>query len=251
MAIQSFNCPRCGVPNAHGVRFCSNCGLQFTPRQPLPNAQKNKSSLYIVLAILGGFFMMCVLCGVIGNLSKNKNDAAVSSTSANLAAIPTASPTPTPPPTFAELRTRAEDFLKIKPENLEYADVERIDDTRLALQNLSKEDKNYKEAQLLTKKLIDRTAPVAAEKFLLGDKPKSSSYDGRVQPAVDYLRANLNDYDSCEFVNWYQVVKTTYEKKPAWGVKLRLRAKNAFGAFIVKDVFFYIRQNQVVGVEGL
>ena len=90
-----------------------------------------------------------------------------------------------------------------------------------------------------------------AERLVMGPKPHSSEWDGGVQPVKDYLKAVLNDYDSSEFVEWSPVVKTYVGKEPYWTVRLRLRAKNAFGALILRDTYYYIRNNQVVMSKGL
>lgn len=85
----------------------------------------------------------------------------------------------------------------------------------------------------------------------MGPKPKNSEWDGRVDAVVKYLRRNLNDYDSSEFVEWSPVTKLKVKGEPFWVVRLKLRAKNAFGGYILKDTFYFIRQNEVVAAEGL
>ena len=71
------------------------------------------------------------------------------------------------------------------------------------------------------------------------------------QAADKYLKTNLNDYDDSEYLERSVVVKSTYKGKPVWSVKVKIRAKNAFGAKIIKIVHFHIQHDQVVGVEGL
>lgn len=68
---------------------------------------------------------------------------------------------------------------------------------------------------------------------------------------MDYLRDNLNDYDSSEFVEWSPVAKLEVKGEPYWVVRLKLRAKNAFGGYVLKNTFYFIRQNKVVSAEGL
>jgi len=99
--------------------------------------------------------------------------------------------------------------------------------------------------------LIDKSARIGAELLVLGPKPKNSEWDGRVDAVVKYLRRNLNDYDSSEFVEWSPVTKLKVKGEPFWVVRLKLRAKNAFGGYILKDTFYFIRQNEVVAAEGL
>ena len=48
-------CPKCGVANADGTQFCSNCGNVFGVTQPQIQPQ-NKSNLKIILIVLGSFF---------------------------------------------------------------------------------------------------------------------------------------------------------------------------------------------------
>jgi len=36
-----------------------------------------------------------------------------------------------------------------------------------------------------------------------------------------------------------------------WAVRLKLRGKNAFGAKILKNMLFYIRNNEVVATQDL
>lgn len=46
-------------------------------------------------------------------------------------------------------------------------------------------------------------------------------------------------------------MKVEYQGQPYWGVRLRLRAKNAFGGKIVKETYYLIRNESVVIAEGL
>jgi hypothetical protein len=99
--------------------------------------------------------------------------------------------------------------------------------------------------------LIDKSARITAEILILGPKPKNSAYDGRVDAVVNYLRKNLNGYDSSEFVEWSPVTKMEVKGEPFWVVRLKLRAKNAFGAYLVKDTYYFIRKDKVVTAQGL
>jgi hypothetical protein len=98
--------------------------------------------------------------------------------------------------------------------------------------------------------LYDRVIRLAAERLLLGDKPQSG-YNGKVSEVDQYLSKTLNDYDDSEYVEWTPVKKIEIKGEPYWAVGLKLRAKNAFGAKILKDVVFLIRQGQVVKTMGL
>ena len=85
----------------------------------------------------------------------------------------------------------------------------------------------------------------------IGQKPEQSGFDGSV-PIVDrYLRDTLNDYESAEYLEWSPVTPTNINGEWFWTVRLKLRAKNPFGAKILKEAYFVIRNDRVVSVTGL
>ena len=221
----------------------------------MPVPKKSNNSLFITLGIIFGVLGLCALCGIIGKLNdKNSNsEVALKSNSSNTVTNiqPAASPTPTPKPTFAELQQRSEPLLKLNKQEYVQDDLKDFDAVMQPLREIPKDAKEYKQAQALNKKLIDKSARIGAELLVLGPKPKSSEWDGRVDPVVRYLRKNLNDYDSSEFVEWSPVTKLEVKGEPFWVVRLKLRAKNAFGGLILKDTYYFIRQNEVVSAEGL
>jgi hypothetical protein len=161
------------------------------------------------------------------------------------------SPSATPKPTFAELQQRAEPLLRLEKEEYVRDDLGPFDAVIGPLRQIPKDAKEYAAAQGLIKKLIDKSARMTAEILVLGPKPKNSEWDGRVDPVVEYLKNNLNDYDSSEFVEWSPVTKLEVKGEPFWVVRLKLRAKNAFGGYVLKNTFYFIRQNKVVTAEGL
>jgi hypothetical protein len=65
------------------------------------------------------------------------------------------------------------------------------------------------------------------------------------------LRYVLNDYDSSEYVDYSPAIKVTVKGEPFWVSVLKLRAKNPYGGYILKDVRMYIRNKKVVLAEGL
>ncbi len=131
------------------------------------------------------------------------------------------------------------------------ADLKDFDAVMAPLREIPKEAKEYKDSQALLKKLIDKSSVIGAEIVVLGEKPENSAWDGSVRPAEKYLKEVLNDYSSSEYLDWTKVAKVYEGKEPYWHTTVRLRAKNAFGAFIVKDIAFWIRRGQVVKVKGL
>lgn len=252
MTNQFFKCPRCQAANAVGVRFCSNCGVAYAVPASTASPQPVKKQSFPGWAIaLIASVGLCGVCGIVGsltNLDKNKPMVQQSKPSVNQA---TPFPTPTPKPTFAELKFKGDDLLKFSKNEYEKEDLKPFDDLNSMLREIPKDAKEYKEAQILIKKLIDKSAPIAAEILVLGPKPRNSEWDGRVDPVVEYLKDNLNDYEDSEWLEWSPVTKVTIGKEPYWAVRLKLRAKNAFGGKILKNVVFLIRNNQVVQTTGL
>jgi hypothetical protein len=87
-----------------------------------------------------------------------------------------------------------------------------------------------------------------AEERILGEPPEPDA-TGKIQMVDLYFRLALKDYSSAEYVFWLPVEKAKYKGKPAWKTVVRLRAKNSFGAYVVSDHSFFIRQGQIVGVK--
>jgi hypothetical protein len=143
--------------------------------------------------------------------------------------------------------TDAEKLRKAKIIIESNADNQEIDNAVNLIKTIPKNAKQYSEGQ----KLYNKAVYTITERAVIGAKPVNNGFDGGVSAVKSYLSATLNDYDSSEFLEWSDVTKVYVRKEPFWAVRLKLRAKNAFGAYIVKDVVFYIRQNQVVSSRGL
>lgn len=62
-----MQCFQCGTTIMQGSQFCNNCG------KSIGQSQKNKTNLYIILGILGGIFLMCFSCGLIGVIQEQIN----------------------------------------------------------------------------------------------------------------------------------------------------------------------------------
>jgi hypothetical protein len=253
--MSSFSqCPRCHTPNATDAYFCARCGLQLQQQSiPIPTGPaKRSNSLIISLGVVLGLFGLCGLFGLIGRLNKNSTNLNLgNSNKPTSTAEPSAASTPTPRLTFAELEQRSEPLLALQKEEFAEEDLRDFDAVIQPLREIPKEAKEYRQAQALMTKLINKAARITAEMLVLGPKPKNSEWDGRVDAVVDYLRNNLNDYDSSEFVEWSPVTKLEVKGEPFWVVRLKLRAKNAFGGYLLKNTFYFIRQNKVVTAEGL
>lgn len=252
MATQSLQCPRCQTSNVAEAHFCSHCGLAL--RQPsAARPANNTKAVWITVGVIVAVLSLCGLCGVIGKLSEDsaKRMAVAPNDSNRSSPTVLASPTATPKPNFSELKQRAEPLLRLEKEEYVREDLRAFDAVLGPLREIPKDAKEYVAAQALIKKLIDKSSRIAAEIMVLGPKPKNSEWDGRVDPVVEYLKNNLNDYDSSEFVEWSPVTKLDVKGEPFWVVRLKLRAKNAFGGYILKNTFYFIRQNRVVIAEGL
>lgn len=234
-----IQCPQCKQVQTAPAQFCNNCGVRFA--QPI----KKKSSGIAALIILLTFGGLCVFCGLFGQNSVNKIKETPTET--KIAPI-SGTPAPTVPPTFAELKTKANELLKFERNEYSKEDLKQFDEVMQPLNAIPKEDKNYKEAQALNKKIIDKVAKIAAEVVVLGEKPSEIELKMAFN---NYLRDRLNDYDSSEYLAWSPAEKVTVKGEPFWKSVLRLRAKNGFGAYIVRDVTFYLRNKKVVAADGL
>jgi hypothetical protein len=83
------------------------------------------------------------------------------------------------------------------------------------------------------------------ENKLLGNKPAQLA-NGKVQIVTNWLQEYLNDPYSMKIVRWSKVEKEYVNGEPFWVVKVRFRAKNGFGAYILNDYVFFIRRNKIV-----
>ena len=62
----------------------------------------------------------------------------------------------------------------------------------------------------------------------------NSAWDGSVRQVEDFLRARLNDPYSVKYEKWSKVIKG----KNGYMVRVRYRAKNKFGAYVLQDQVF-------------
>jgi hypothetical protein len=97
---------------------------------------------------------------------------------------------------------------------------------------------------------LPKPNPRIADSTLIGQMPHQLA-DGRVPIVIRYLQDNLNDPYSMKLLRWAKIQKVYRYEQPFWYVRLRMRAKNGFGAYILKEVGFYIRRNRVVLTENL
>jgi hypothetical protein len=250
-------CTRCKLNNPPMSAFCNQCGNQFvyqTAPQAAPFQPKKitRNQLFLIFGV-GGFFALLVGVSLVADSLKQKRTPesqpqTLASTQTNTAP---AAPVPPAPPTFAELKSKSGPLLSMERDEYKQEDVKQFDDVMQPLREIPKDSKDYKESQVLLKKLIDKSAKVGAEMLVLGPKPENSAYDGSVRVVDKYLEKVLNDYHNSEYVEWSPVTKIYIGKEPYWGVRLKLRAKNAFGGYILRDTFYFMRNGQVVISKGL
>jgi hypothetical protein len=259
MTPANLQCQRCNTANPPDAAFCFRCGGSLSappPPQPptgRPTQTSNTRAHWIALAAVVAIVGACGLCGIIGKLSDRSTNTANANSNVTIAgnSTPSVSPTAIPTPSFADLQRRAASLIDLNKEEYVRDDLKPFDEVMQSLRAIPKTSKDYAPAQALINRLIQKSARITAEILVLGPKPANSPWDSRVDAVVEYLRANLNDYDSSEFVEWSAVKKIEVKGEPYWGVRLKLRAKNAFGAFLLRDTYYFIRQNHVVRTEGL
>ena len=79
-----------------------------------------------------------------------------------------------------------------------------------------------------------------------GPEPTASAWNG-VAYAVDfYFKNSLKDYDSLEVVDCSPLVKA----KGGWLQRVKYRAKNSFGGYVLANNIFLIYNNTVIDVAG-
>lgn len=223
-------CSHCGFANNGEPQFCSNCGIKFTVGK--------KSGLSTGMIILLVFLGLAVIGGIskaVQSLIEPKNtnsSQAIVSASPEVAALPS--------PSVASLDDAA---ARAQALNFNTDKTDKIKTVRALFEQIQNDPKNGTAAKSWIQKL-DKEIEV---RKVIGEPPTA---EGGLA-VRKYLRQVLNDYNSSEFVEWSGVGKTTVKNEPYWVIKLRLRAKNAFGAYILKTVIFYIRNDQVVFAEGL
>lgn len=88
-------------------------------------------------------------------------------------------------------------------------------------------------------------------------KVVNSGLDGSVRQVEKYLKANLNDADSYEPMEWYNVVDISSNKDNPdttlykYFVRHRYRAANGFGAKVINESYFYLdKEGNVLLVEN-
>jgi len=66
---------------------------------------------------------------------------------------------------------------------------------------------------------------------------KNSEWDGSVRQVESWLKANLKDPKSLEFIEWSPVTK---KADGGYFVRVKYRAKNSFGGYVVENKLFFL-----------
>lgn len=230
-------CSSCGSLNDWLAAYCLRCGSSLKPSNK-PSPLRRNSPIHLLA--IGGLAVVLLLAFIIGK-NQNREERLIQEN--RVAATPI--PTPAPKLTSAEKLDRAKRIASGNPSN------EQMWDALKLLKEIPKSEKESKESVALEKRITEKLSRNMAEEMLLGPKPVSSAWDGTVYCVDRYLKDVLNDYDDSEYLEWSPVARIYLKKEPYWAVSLKLRARNGFGAKIVKQVVFLIRRNQVVTAKGL
>ena len=71
---------------------------------------------------------------------------------------------------------------------------------------------------------------------------ENSTWDGSVRQVKDYLRLNLKDPGSVEYIEWGNVV----EQEDGFIVRVKYRAKNSFGGYVIEEKRFKLDRSGTV-----
>ena len=82
----------------------------------------------------------------------------------------------------------------------------------------------------------------------LGKKPIQLA-NGKVSIVMNYFNEFFHDPYSMRFVRWSKVEKGYHLGVPYWSVYVKYRAKNSFGAYVLSEMTFYIKNNKVIATK--
>lgn len=82
-------------------------------------------------------------------------------------------------------------------------------------------------------------------------KVKNSPWDSSVHQVESYIKNHLKDPDSFEAISWTNVYDLKHSDNGyRYKVRVRYRAKNSFGGYVIENELFYLNENgNVVKVE--
>lgn len=121
--------------------------------------------------------------------------------------------------------------------------------SRVRQQALASDQARWSAAAKRGQEAIDKaeSARIAEEERIRGPKPVPSKWDGITPEANAWLKENLKDYGSMELVECSEI----FPIGRGWGQRVKLRAKNSFGAYNVESYVFTIKNGTVIEVTPL
>lgn len=113
-------------------------------------------------------------------------------------------------------------------------------------QQIAKADKQLNDALDAQRKQKEATVRMRQSADLLRGPKPAQLPNGTVPLVLKWFQASLHDPYSARYVHWSKLEKYYWASAPCWAVSVRIRAKNAFGAYVLSDNTFYIRQNRII-----
>ena len=123
----------------------------------------------------------------------------------------------------------------------------RIPNAGSGLQKESQISRSVKPIQPNKYPIYNKPSPVFNAK-LLGVKPTQIA-NGKVSIVMSYFNEFFHDPYSMRFVRWSKVEKGYHLGVPYWSVYVKYRAKNSFGAYVLSEMIFYIKNNKVIATK--
>lgn len=124
-------------------------------------------------------------------------------------------------------------------------------DTDLEARAIAIRERNRLEAEALIQAEV---ASIEAERqellAVVGPQPRRDPWTGGTVAVQRYLKANLKDPGSVEYLGWGAPAIVDREGEPYWKVRVRYRAKNSFGAQVVESQTFYLRNDTVLFTDA-
>ena len=252
--LQFRNCPCCNHRIAPQAVTCPACGqplnrLNQYLKATTDSASGNKAGMFSTTGgkVLAGLLVL-LMVGIAMQVFESVlqyNNAANKTGSKETQPLASPSVNPVENMSVVEKLSHAKNTLKDSP------GISELEEAIALLKQIPRETSEFTEAEKLQKKAQAELAQQNAILAIVGEIPTTSAWDGQVDCVDRYLRTRLNDYDSAEYLSWKGPGIIRSSGQLYWGVRLRLRAKNAFGGNIIKEPLFYIRHEQVVKVQGL
>lgn len=119
----------------------------------------------------------------------------------------------------------------------------------LALTSMNDSDAKA-ELERVQKQIAEREAAEKAKEEAIaaerGPRPENSEWDAAVKEVTAFLRKNLKDPDSIQYDEWSPVSALELNGKHYWAVRVRYRAKNSFGGYVLSNQVFLIQHGRIV-----